>query len=326
MKCPSCGNETQEDAIFCDQCGFRLPGAAPAAPAAGMCRQCGAANTPGELFCSECGAPLDAPAPEVSAAPVAAPAAAAAPAAPAPTPEPAAAPAAAPAPALACPKCGAPAEPGDAFCSQCGASLATQPAAQPAPAVSTATPAPAAPAAPAAAPEPTTPALDQCPSCGADVTPGAAFCDFCGAALVGGAAATAQAVTAIAPAPPTQVAPVAPAPLAAAPALSGPCLTVVASGTVIPLTPVGEVLVGRDDPQSNIFPDVDLTPYGGEEGGVSRRHFKLTLGEGQYAIQDLHSTNSTWLNHTRLQPGVPVALHDGDEIRAGRVRLLFTVR
>jgi len=86
---------------------------------------------------------------------------------------------------------------------------------------------------------------------------------------------------------------------------------------------LGEALVGREDPLSNTFPDVDLTPHGGEEGGVSRRHFKITLGEGQYAIQDLNSTNSTWLNRTRLQPGLPVVLRDGDEIRAGRVRLVF---
>jgi len=110
------------------------------------------------------------------------------------------------------------------------------------------------------------------------------------------------------------------------PAYTGPRLLVVATGTVIPLAPTGEVLVGRDDPQSNTFPDVDLTPYGGEEGGVSRRHCKITLGEGQFAIQDLNSTNATWLNRTRLQPGMPVALHDGDEIRAGRIRLIFNAR
>jgi len=86
-----------------------------------------------------------------------------------------------------------------------------------------------------------------------------------------------------------------------------------------------EALVGREDPYSGVFPDIDLTPHGGEEGGVSRRHFKITLTGGQYMVEDLNSTNFTILNRQRLQPGVPMVLADGDEIRAGRVRLVFRV-
>lgn len=145
--------------------------------------------------------------------------------------------------------------------------------------------------------------------------PGDSFCDHCGAALVTpapGAAPVAQP----APAPTVQPAP--------APA-AGARLIVVASGVEIPLPMGKETLVGREDPYSGVFPDIDLTPHGGEEGGVSRRHFKITLKGGQYMIEDLNSTNFTILNRQRLQPGVPVALADGDEIRAGRVRLLFKV-
>jgi uncharacterized OB-fold protein len=49
---------------------------------------------------------------------------------------------------LACPDCGQPYQPGDAFCAACGASLA-----------------------------------DACPQCGALHRPGDAFCTRCGAAL-----------------------------------------------------------------------------------------------------------------------------------------------
>lgn len=344
MKCPKCGNENQSDAIFCDQCGQRLTQpepaqpqvavvAAPPAGQAGICAQCGAANTPGEMFCSECGAPLEAPAPEALA--VAA--------------GPAPAPAAAEPQALACPRCGAQAEPGDAFCAKCGAALTALPAApepvpeQPAAATpvtvvgpaSATTPAPE-PAAPveAVTTQPVqsqaaaAPAPSECPSCGAHVEPDAAFCDFCGAALVGAVAATAAAaapVAAQAASPATPVAVTTPPVAMAAPSAqpTGPYLLVAESGAIIPLSGPGEVLVGREDPLSSTFPDVDLTPHGGEEGGVSRRHLKITVGEGQFAIQDLNSTNSTWLNRTRLQPGLPEALHDGDEIRAGKVKLVF---
>jgi len=176
--------------------------------------------------------------------------------------------------------------------------------------------------APAEQPQPAQPAaapLTECPSCGADVAPDDAFCDFCGAALVGDAAAMPRPASPPATMIATPLPAAAPSPQPAA----GPYLLVVASGLALPLPDSGEALIGREDPLSNTFPEVDLTPHGGEEGGVSRRHFKITLGEGQYAIQDLNSTNSTWLNRTRLQPGLPVALHDGDEIRAGRVRLQF---
>lgn len=86
-----------------------------------------------------------------------------------------------------------------------------------------------------------------------------------------------------------------------------------------------EIIIGREDPVSGIFPDIDLTPHGGDEGGVSRQHCKITVQGGQYLIEDLKSTNSTRVNRQRLEPGKTQALKDGDEIRAGRVALVFKV-
>jgi predicted amidophosphoribosyltransferase len=308
MKCPHCGNEAQDDAIFCDQCGTRLkPAAAPAAapqPAAStaagvVCPSCGHVNTPGEMFCSECGARLAAPQPEPATVTQAA--ATAAPVTPS-------------AEGRTCPACGASVAQDEDFCYACGADLRAPAAATPV-AAPQSQPAPAPIAAP---PEPAaqgvSAAENECPACGAKVKPGDAFCEFCGAALVKEA-------------PAVQPAPAAPAPAAAptAPAAPQPRLVVVASGVEIPLPAGQEVLVGREDPYSNVFPDVDLTPHGGEEGGVSRRHFKISLVGGQYLVEDLNSTNFTLLNRQRLQPGTPAKLADGDEIRAGRVRLIFRV-
>ena len=84
-----------------------------------------------------------------------------------------------------------------------------------------------------------------------------------------------------------------------------------------------ETLVGREDPYNSIFPEVDLAPYGAEEAGVSRRHFRIAATGTQYTIEDLNSTNFTLLNRSRLEPGKKAPLKDGDEIRAGRLRLIF---
>jgi hypothetical protein len=115
---------------------------------------------------------------------------------------------------------------------------------------------------------------------------------------------------------------------AAAPAASvvpgvGPKLVVQSDGTVFDIPGKSEVLIGREDPVSNIYPDVDLTEHGGEEGGVSRAHAKLYISGDQYSIEDQNSTNFTFVNRQKLAPRTPTPVHDGDEIRLGRVALTF---
>lgn len=102
----------------------------------------------------------------------------------------------------------------------------------------------------------------------------------------------------------------------------GPYLVVVSTGDKIPLTS-SEIVIGREDPISNIFPDVDTTPFGGLEGGVSRKHAKITESGGTYHIEDLNSTNYTLVNKEKLDPSNPRQLTAGDEIRFGRIALLF---
>jgi len=83
------------------------------------------------------------------------------------------------------------------------------------------------------------------------------------------------------------------------------------------------VLIGREDAVSNIFPDVDLTPHGGEEGGVSRMHARIFVENGQYMLEDENSTNFTFLNRQKLTAKTATPLHDDDEIKLGRVLLRF---
>jgi pSer/pThr/pTyr-binding forkhead associated (FHA) protein len=105
--------------------------------------------------------------------------------------------------------------------------------------------------------------------------------------------------------------------------MAGPRLVVAASGAEIPLPPVAEILIGREDPVSGIFPEVELTPHGGEEGGVSRRHARLIVEGGNYFIEDLDSTNFTFVNKQKVTPKVRQPLKNGDEIRCGRVTLIL---
>jgi hypothetical protein len=79
-----------------------------------------------------------------------------------------------------------------------------------------------------------------------------------------------------------------------------------------------EYLLGREG-QGQPPPDVDLTPYGGREMGVSRRHASLRVDGKQLLLMDLHSANGTKLNGEAVPPQEPVRLLDGDEIRLGKL-------
>jgi pSer/pThr/pTyr-binding forkhead associated (FHA) protein len=102
-----------------------------------------------------------------------------------------------------------------------------------------------------------------------------------------------------------------------------PRLTVEGTTTTFDLAGKATVVLGREDAPSNSFPDIDLTPYGAEEGGVSRLHARLILSGNDWAIEDLESTNFTFVNRKRIAPKTPTPLNDGDEIRLGRVGLRF---
>jgi pSer/pThr/pTyr-binding forkhead associated (FHA) protein len=98
-------------------------------------------------------------------------------------------------------------------------------------------------------------------------------------------------------------------------------IQVVSTGRQVQLPSAEQVHIGRLDAAHGIFPDVDLSPDGGLEGGVSRRHCKIWQGEGEYFIEDLGSANGTYLNGERLTPYLPHSLEDGDDLQLGQVRL-----
>ncbi|HOA02942.1 MAG TPA: FHA domain-containing protein [Dermatophilaceae bacterium] len=80
------------------------------------------------------------------------------------------------------------------------------------------------------------------------------------------------------------------------------------AGTVIPLTPAG-ILVGRN-PECSLVLDDDFT---------SGRHLRLFLREGSWWVEDLGSTNGTFLDAARLTTAQPVGV--GSVLRIGRTAL-----
>lgn len=190
---------------------------------------------------------------------------------------------------------------GSAFCDECGEPLASV-----APAATGAAPTP-----PPAAPAPAPAGSQACPSCGSINAAGEAFCSNCGNMLGAPAPAAASSAPAAAPAAST-----------AAPALTAR-LVVEADNQEFDLSGKDNIVIGREDAVSNIYPDVDLSPHGGEEGGVSRLHARIFYENGQYLLEDENSTNFTYLNRQKLAGKTPTPLHDNDEVRLGRVLLRF---
>ena len=82
-------------------------------------------------------------------------------------------------------------------------------------------------------------------------------------------------------------------------------------------------LIGRTDPHTGIFPEVDLSLYD-PETKVSRRHARIYRQGQQFLIEDLSSVNGTTINGAiRLPPKQPRVLSSGDELKLGETTLKF---
>jgi multimeric flavodoxin WrbA len=97
----------------------------------------------------------------------------------------------------------------------------------------------------------------------------------------------------------------------------------VVTGAPIPFPKKNEVLIGRAKPGVVPPPDLDLVPHGGDQMGVSRSHAKITRGPDAWMLDDLNSTNGTFLNGVQVLPGRPVPVHTGDVVRFGSLTLVF---
>ncbi|HEX6124725.1 MAG TPA: FHA domain-containing protein [Pyrinomonadaceae bacterium] len=86
-----------------------------------------------------------------------------------------------------------------------------------------------------------------------------------------------------------------------------------------------ESYIGRWDADNGIFPDVDLDAHD-PDAKVSRRHARIIYRNNVHMIEDLGSTNGTFVNRgRRLLPGSPQVLSEGDEIIVGKTFLRFHI-
>jgi CRP-like cAMP-binding protein len=95
----------------------------------------------------------------------------------------------------------------------------------------------------------------------------------------------------------------------------------VRSGMEFHLSASSETTLGRRDPVTGIYPDVDLTPLD-HQRSISRRHAKIyRRGDRFFLCEDIGTMNGTFVNGERLETGVPAEVAEGDEVRVGLVEL-----
>ncbi len=90
-----------------------------------------------------------------------------------------------------------------------------------------------------------------------------------------------------------------------------------------------ENLVGRRDPMSNIFPEVDLSKFD-PQTKISRKHARIWRNGDKFMLEDLGSSNGTYLKsalseNRRLIPNQSQTLENGDKIKLGDTTLQFIV-
>jgi hypothetical protein len=216
---------------------------------------------------------------------------------------------------IKCSECGYENIDGLDYCDGCGAKLAAGSSE------------PAAPPPPAAAPEPVAVAPEPAPMPEAVMTetPHAEASNGTAAAMPESSAATSQAPTGEikAPAPPPS------------PALETPAagmhfrakLSLIRGGRKGQEFPLedGHNLIGRWDPETGSFPEVDLE-QDDPEAKISRKHAMIIIENGKITVEDIGSLNGTYVNRgNRLIPGSPLEVKSGDELIIGKTFLKLVI-
>jgi hypothetical protein len=139
----------------------------------------------------------------------------------------------------------------------------------------------------------------KCTECQMENIDGALFCEECGTKLGTGRELA-----------------------GAAEGTSSPQLVLMSSdGNRLEVPSKDEVIIGREDPISEVFPDLDLTDLKGMEKGVSRRHAIIHRLGTDYTLEDAGSSIGTFVNRKKIQPHVPQSIKTGDELRFGKLSL-----
>ena len=173
----------------------------------------------------------------------------------------------------------------------------------------------------------------QCPNCQHWNEAGSRFCEECGFELpttnggnyqvpVRDANAPASSAAIVEPVPQADAIPDIPAqnltPIddPAPTAYAGPHLLLQSTGSIFKLG--AAAVLGREDPSLQI--DLEGYPDG---KFVSHRHAQIVKMDDKYYIEDLGSSNHTWVNDLKLAQGQAEPLKEGDLIKLGKIELMF---
>ncbi len=95
------------------------------------------------------------------------------------------------------------------------------------------------------------------------------------------------------------------------------------SGQWLPLPNQDVITLGRTDPASGIFPDLDLSEHDSRRS-LSRRHARLVrTPEGYALLEEMGVMNGSFVNGNRIQPSQLQLLQPGDRITLGMVQLQY---
>ncbi|MBN1565393.1 MAG: FHA domain-containing protein [Anaerolineae bacterium] len=83
------------------------------------------------------------------------------------------------------------------------------------------------------------------------------------------------------------------------------------------------IIMGRRDTPDDTFVTLDLGSTHAHQLGVSRRHAVIHLNGKSVTVEDLGSSNGTYINDARLVSGQRYSLNSGDELRLGKLVILF---
>lgn len=161
-----------------------------------------------------------------------------------------------------------------------------------------------------------------CPTCQRRNAPDVSICAYCNAPLDNGLNQSVPTTKAV-PGAPLETKPEASGCASLLPQLAADSLALLVKGMRAPIVlhEVTAVVLGRGDAPPGVS-FVDLSEIGDVAMGVSRQHARLTYEDGRFWVEDMHSTNGSWLNQQRLSPGVPYLLACHDTLWLGPVKLL----
>ncbi len=80
-----------------------------------------------------------------------------------------------------------------------------------------------------------------------------------------------------------------------------------------------EMLVGREDEDADIYPDIDLSDQ--DAGYVHRQHARVNFDNGNVSVTHLGGANKTRINNKPIPDNAPSPLNLGDKVAFGKVVL-----